>query len=82
MAARRRGVGRDEAEAAGRELAARLAGCPVFLAARRVAFYAALPDELIKSTRYVLTDGFNPLTRLGVLICGAVPNYCTSWRAA
>ena len=46
MAVRRRGVGRDEAEAAGRELAARLASCPAFLAARRVAFYAALPDEL------------------------------------
>jgi 5-formyltetrahydrofolate cyclo-ligase len=46
MAARRRGVGRDEAEAAGRELAARLAGCPAFQVARRIAFYAALPDEL------------------------------------
>ena len=46
MAVRRRSVGRDEAEAAGRELAARLAGCPAFLAARRVAFYASLPDEL------------------------------------
>jgi 5-formyltetrahydrofolate cyclo-ligase len=46
MAARRQAIQRDEAEAAGRELAARLAGCPVFRAARRVAFYAALPDEL------------------------------------
>lgn len=46
MAARRRAVRRDEAEAAGREVAARLAGCPAFRAARRVAFYAALPDEL------------------------------------
>jgi 5-formyltetrahydrofolate cyclo-ligase len=46
MAARRRGVRREEAEAAGLELAARLAECPAFLAARRVAFYAALPDEL------------------------------------
>jgi 5-formyltetrahydrofolate cyclo-ligase len=46
MAARRRGVRRDVLEAAGREVAARLAGCPAFLAARRIAFYAALPDEL------------------------------------
>jgi 5-formyltetrahydrofolate cyclo-ligase len=46
MAALRRAVSRDEAEAAGRELAARLAGCPAFLAARRIALYAALPDEL------------------------------------
>ena len=46
MALRRRAVRRDEAEAAGLELAARLANCPAFLAARQVAFYAALPDEL------------------------------------
>ncbi len=46
MVSRRRGVRRDEAEAAGRDVAARLAGCPAFLAARRVALYAALPDEL------------------------------------
>jgi 5-formyltetrahydrofolate cyclo-ligase len=46
MALRRRAVRRDEAEVAGLELAARLADCPAFLAARRVAFYAALPDEL------------------------------------
>ena len=41
MAARRRAVRREEAEAAGREVAARLAGCPAFQSARRVAFYAA-----------------------------------------
>jgi len=46
MGARRRAVPSDRAEAAGRELAALLAGCPEFLAARRVAFYAALADEL------------------------------------
>jgi 5-formyltetrahydrofolate cyclo-ligase len=46
MAARRGAVARDEAEAAGREVAAWLAGCSSFRAARRVAFYAALPDEL------------------------------------
>jgi 5-formyltetrahydrofolate cyclo-ligase len=46
MAARCRAVPRDLAEAAGRQVAARLAGCPAFLAARRIAFYAALPDEL------------------------------------
>jgi 5-formyltetrahydrofolate cyclo-ligase len=46
MGARRRAVSREEAEAAGRELAAQLETCPAFLAARRVAFYAALSDEL------------------------------------
>lgn len=46
MAARRRGVRREEAEAAGRQLAELLSGCPEFLAVRRIAFYAALPDEL------------------------------------
>jgi 5-formyltetrahydrofolate cyclo-ligase len=46
MAVRRRAVPHGVAEAAGREVAARLLGCPEFLAARRIAFYAALPDEL------------------------------------
>jgi 5-formyltetrahydrofolate cyclo-ligase len=46
MAERRRAVPREEAEAAGRQLAARLTDCPEFLGAQRVAFYAALPDEL------------------------------------
>lgn len=46
MAGRRRAVTRETAKAAAALVAARVASLPAFVAARRVALYAALPDEL------------------------------------
>ena len=46
MAARRRQLGRDQAQAAGQQVAERLAGAPEFRACVRVVLYAELPDEL------------------------------------
>lgn len=46
LSRRRRALPREAAEAAGRAVLEHLGGCPSFRAARCVALYAALPDEL------------------------------------
>jgi 5-formyltetrahydrofolate cyclo-ligase len=46
MRARRRALAPEARERAGREVARRLRACPEWQAARRVALYVALPDEL------------------------------------
>lgn len=52
MALRRGEVGEDEAREAGEAVARQLAAMPEFGAARRVALYAALPDELPTAAVY------------------------------